>query len=55
MFKDLIDKTIEFYIYDTIIKIKKNGDHLTQLKEVFESLSQHNMKINQKNVFLVSL
>lgn len=35
MFKDLIGKTMEVYIDDTVIKSKKKQDHRNDLQETF--------------------
>ncbi|KAL5706618.1 hypothetical protein ACHQM5_024763 [Ranunculus cassubicifolius] len=55
MFKDMIGKTDEVYVDDTIVKSKKKSDHVADLRAAFARLNQYNMKLNPaKCVFGVS-
>jgi hypothetical protein len=46
---------IEAYIDDVVVKLKKHGDLLYDLKETFDNLSKYKMKLNPKKcVFGVS-
>jgi hypothetical protein len=50
-----IGRNIEAYIDDVIVKSKKHGDLLDDLKETFDNLCKYKMMINPKKcVFLVS-
>lgn len=52
MFEYLINKTIEVYIDDMLIKSLKAKDHLKHLKLTFELLEIYQMKLNpSKNTF----
>lgn len=55
MFKKQIGRNVEVYIDDMLVKSKEEEDHLDDLKEMFNTLRQHNMKVNpSKCVFGVS-
>jgi hypothetical protein len=41
------------YIDDVVVKLKKRGDLLNDLKEIFDNLHKYNMILNSKNVCLV--
>jgi flagellar biosynthesis regulator FlbT len=44
MFKEHINKTVEIYIDDIIVKSKKVHSHLTDLKNTFEILRKHRLR-----------
>jgi hypothetical protein len=51
-----IGRNIEAYIDDVVVKSKKRGDLLDDLKETFDNLRKYNMILNPKKcVFGVSL
>jgi hypothetical protein len=50
-----IGQSIEAYIDDAVVKLKKHGDMLEDLKEIFDNLHKYKMKANPKKcVFIVS-
>jgi hypothetical protein len=54
--KAQIGRNIETYIDDIVVKSKKQGDMLDDLKETFDNLRKYKMMINPKKyVFGVSL
>uniref|UniRef100_A0A2N9F868 RNase H type-1 domain-containing protein n=1 Tax=Fagus sylvatica TaxID=28930 RepID=A0A2N9F868_FAGSY len=46
MFSELLGKTVEVYIDDMVVKSVKGTDHVGDLREVFEILRRHNLKLN---------
>src|SRR5436189_884198 len=55
LFKNQIGKNIEVYVDDMLVKSTKENDHVKDLRETFEVLKKHNMKLNsQKCVFGVT-
>ena len=55
IFKELIRKTMEVYIYDMLVKSLKAADHIAHLEEVFGILWKHRMMLNpSKCIFGVS-
>ncbi|XP_075670396.1 uncharacterized protein LOC142640196 [Castanea sativa] len=46
MFRDRIGRTVEEYIDDMVIKSKQEGQHVDDLKEVFEILRRHRLRLN---------
>ena len=46
IFQLLIGKTMEVYINDMLVKSKECLDHMKHLKETFELLKGHDMKLN---------
>jgi hypothetical protein len=55
MFGHLIEKTVEVYIDDMLVKSVKKEDHLAHLKEVFGILRRDKLRLNAlKCVFRVS-
>lgn len=46
MFKDLIEKNIEVYVDDMLVKSTRAQDHLVDLKETFQVLDKYHMKLN---------
>ena len=55
MFKRLLEKTIEVYIDNMLVKSKERLDHAEHMQEAFELLRAYNMKLNpSKCAFEVS-
>ena len=51
-----MDKTIDAYIDDMVVKRKKELDHVSDLTKVFAILKRHKLRLNTaKCVFRVSL
>jgi hypothetical protein len=51
-----IRRNIEAYIDDVVVKLKKHGDLLDDLKETFDNLRKYKMMLNSKKcVFSISL
>jgi hypothetical protein len=51
-----IERNVEAYIDNVVVKSKKYGDLLNDLKETFNNLRKYNMMLNPKKyVFNVSL
>ncbi|CAL9006221.1 unnamed protein product [Prunus brigantina] len=48
MFKNQIDKTIEVYIDDMIVKNQEKSQHVRHLEEVFNILRRYCMRLNPK-------
>jgi hypothetical protein len=48
-----IGRNIEFYIDDIVVKSKKCGDLLDDLKETLDNRRKYKMMLNPKNVWLV--
>ncbi|XP_028091378.1 uncharacterized protein LOC114291717 [Camellia sinensis] len=46
MFKDQLGKTMEAYIDDVVVKSKLATNHLTDLREVFGILKNHQLRLN---------
>ncbi|XP_024014360.1 uncharacterized protein LOC112088348 [Eutrema salsugineum] len=46
MFADQLEKTMEVYIDDMLVKSLEEKDHVAHLRECFEQLNKHNMKLN---------
>ena len=46
MFRSLLGKTIEVYIYDMLVNPKERPDHAEHRQEAFELLRAYNMKLN---------
>ena len=46
MFRPLLEKTMEVYIDDMLIKSKERPDHATHLQQVFDLLRTYGMKLN---------
>ena len=43
MFRDKIERTVEVYIDDMVVKSKQKGQHISNLKEVFKVLRRHKL------------
>ena len=52
MFKEMIGKTVEVYIYDMVVKTKEIGGHANDLKGDFHILRQHKLCLNAKKCAL---
>ena len=48
MFRPLLEKTMEVYIDDMLVKSKEHPDHTTYLQQAFELLRAYGMKLNPK-------
>jgi hypothetical protein len=48
-----ISRNVKAYINDILVKSKKQGDLLDNLKETFDNFCKYKMMLNPKNVFLV--
>ena len=46
MFHPQIGRNVEVYVYDMLVKSLDEEKHLDDLKETFDTLRQHNMKLN---------
>ena len=46
MFRDKIGRIVEVYIDDMVVKSKREMQHIDDLKEVFEVLQQHKLRLN---------
>ncbi|RVW96435.1 Transposon Ty3-G Gag-Pol polyprotein [Vitis vinifera] len=56
IFRPLVDRTMEVYIDDIVVKSKTRGDHTHHLQEVFHLLRRYDMKLNpSKCAFGVSV
>ena len=55
MFQPSLEKTMEVYIDDMLVKSKEHSDHITHLQQEFELLKAYDMKLNPtKCAFRVS-
>ena len=54
MFRDKIERTVEVYIDDVVIKRKKEERHVADLNEKFEILKRHKLHLNA-NKFAFSI
>ncbi|RVW21939.1 Retrovirus-related Pol polyprotein from transposon 17.6 [Vitis vinifera] len=46
IFKPLVDRTVEVYIDDIVVKSKTQEEHVLHLQEVFQLLRKYDMKLN---------
>ncbi|KAG9439903.1 hypothetical protein H6P81_020068 [Aristolochia fimbriata] len=46
IFDDFLHKFVECYVDDVVVKTKSKGDHLRDLRAVFERLRRHQLKMN---------
>jgi hypothetical protein len=46
-----VGRNVQAYIDDIVVKSKKQGDMLDDLKETFNNLRKYKMMLNHKNVF----
>ena len=52
IFHEHICKTVECYIDDIIVKSRAKGDHIADLKMVFDIMRAHQLKMNPTKSFL---
>jgi len=52
IFYDHIYKTIECYVDDIVVQSHNKGDHLADLKRVFDIMRAHQLKMNPTKSFL---
>jgi hypothetical protein len=45
-FKGQIGHNLEVYVDDIVIKSRRSGNHIADLKETFNNLRRFNMKLN---------
>lgn len=48
MFENQIERNVEVYVDDMIVKSKQEEDHVSDLRETLSTLRAHNMKLNSK-------
>nr|XP_016461317.1 PREDICTED: uncharacterized protein K02A2.6-like [Nicotiana tabacum] len=48
MFKEQLEKMMEVYVDDMLVKSRRKEDHVDHLREAFGILRQYNMKLNPK-------
>ena len=46
IFQDQIGRNMEVYVDDMLVKSKEEVDHIKDLREAFETLRRHRMKLN---------
>ena len=46
IFDDLLHKNVECYVDDLVVKSRKRGDHLKNLRMVFELLRRYQLRMN---------
>ncbi|KAG9453545.1 hypothetical protein H6P81_006449 [Aristolochia fimbriata] len=46
IFDDFLHKFVECYVDDVVVKTKSRGDHLRDLRAIFERLRRHQLKMN---------
>ena len=52
IFHEHIRKTVECYIDDIAVKSRAKGDHIADLKTVFDIMRAHQLKMNPTKSFL---
>ena len=52
IFQEHICKTVEFYMDTIVVKSRAKGDHITDLKTVFDIMRTHQLKMNSTKSFL---
>ena len=52
IFHEHICKTVECYVYDIAVKSSAKGDHIADLKAVFDIMQAHQLKMNPIKSFL---
>ena len=52
IFHEYIHKTVECYVDDITVKSRDKGDHLADLKRVFDIMQAHRLKMNPTKCFL---
>ena len=46
MFVNQIERNVQVYVDDMLVKSRREDDHLKDLKETFDTLHSYNMKLN---------
>ena len=46
IFKPIMDKNMDAYIYDMVVKRKRESDHVKDLAKVFRILKEHKLRLN---------
>jgi len=46
IFDELLHKNVEFYVDDLVVKSRKRGDHLKDLRMIFELLRRYQLRMN---------
>ncbi|KAL0455859.1 UNVERIFIED_CONTAM: hypothetical protein Slati_0925100 [Sesamum latifolium] len=46
IFDDMLDKNVECYVHDLVVKSKMRQDHLQDLRKIFERLRRYQLKMN---------
>ena len=46
MFANQIGRNVQVYVKDMLVKSRRKGDHLEDLREIFDTLRSYNMKLN---------
>jgi len=52
IFREHIHKTVECYVNDIAVKSHAKGDHIVDLKTVFDIMRVHQLKMNSTKSFL---
>jgi len=52
IFHEHIRKTVECYVDDIAVKSRAEGDHIADLKTVFDIMRAHQLKMNPTKSFL---
>ena len=52
IFYEHMRKTVECYVDDIAVKSRTKGDHIADLKTVFEIIRAHQLKMNHTKSFL---
>ena len=55
VFDDMLQKIVECYVGDLMVKSKKGVEHIRDLCQIFERLQKCQLKMNPLNAHLVSL
>ena len=46
MFPQQIERNVQVYVDDMLVKSRREEDHLEDLRETFDTLCSYNMKLN---------
>ena len=46
IFDDILHKIVQYYVDDLVVKTKRRGDHLCDLRIVFNQLKKYQLKMN---------
>ena len=52
IFHELMHKTVEYYVDNIAVKSRAKGDHIADLKTVFDIMRAHQLKTNPTKSFL---